>query len=369
MKVLLLSGAASMHTIRWANGLAAAGVDLVLATQHELIESVDEAIRVIRLPYSGSLGYFRNVPRLRTLLAQLEPDLVNAHYASGYGTLARLVKFHPYILSVWGSDVYRFPNQSFVHKWLVRRNCMAADQVSSTSHAMAEQTKRIVPKLDDIEVIPFGINPETFNDSKSAKSDDRSVITVGTVKVLDHLYGIDLLLKSFALVRQRMSVVKPQAANRLRLRIVGSGPDSSKLQRLAADLGISDVTTFTGRVPHERVPMELAKLDIYVALSRSESFGVAVLEAGACGKPVIVSDVGGLPEVVVNGETGYVVRREDVKAASGALESLIDKPKLRFTMGKNGRDYVLKNYQWERNVDMMMSLYERVLSGFNSGTI
>jgi len=76
---------------------------------------------------------------------------------------------------------------------------------------------------------------------------------------------------------------------------------------VASDLGVADRVEFVGWVPHRDVPTELAKLDIYAALSRMESFGVAFVEAGAAARRVVVSDAGGLPEVTVDGLTGFVV--------------------------------------------------------------
>ena len=92
-----------------------------------------------------------------------------------------------------------------------------------------------------------------------------------------------------------------------------------------------------GPVPHEKVPDILGQLDIYVAASRWESFGVAVLEAAACGLPVVVSDVGGLPEVVEHGITGFVVRREDPGSVADALIRLVSSGELRRRMGDAAR--------------------------------
>src|SRR5699024_6321216 len=107
-------------------------------------------------------------------------------------------------------------------------------------------------------------------------------------------------------------------AEKLELRLVGNGPQQEEYQQLSAKLGLGSKVYFVGRVPHQDVPNELAKLDVYVALSRldSESFGVAIIEAGAARRPVVVSDAGGLPEVTLDGITGLVVPRENPQAAA-----------------------------------------------------
>jgi len=96
-------------------------------------------------------------------------------------------------------------------------------------------------------------------------------------------------------------------------------------------------------------------MDVYVALSRldSESFGVAIIEASACGIPVIVSNVGGLPEVVKDEETGMIVEKENVQEAGLSIIKLAKDSKLRRNIGKNGRQRVKDQFDWEANLEEM----------------
>lgn len=364
MKVVLLAGANSIHTVQWANGLFSLGIEVHIISQHPSIAGINKGVYLHQLPFKGVLGYFSSVPSVMKLLAEIKPDLVNAHYASGYATTARLANYHPWLLSVWGSDVYQFPYKSPVHKWLVKSNLYAADSVASTSHCMAAQTKLIAPKLEEITITPFGVDINSFSQQASVESDN-SAIVVGTVKSMSHIYGIDLLIKSFALVRNKFLLNDANTANRLQLRIVGGGPLINELKQLAIDEGIGDVTTFVGKVDHKEVPIELAKLDIFVALSREESFGVAVIEAGAVGKPVVVSNTGGLPEVVIDAITGFIVPSENAEAAAGAIERLIIDESLRVQIGENGMMHVKKTYDWNICLKNMKELYEKVISDFN----
>jgi glycosyltransferase involved in cell wall biosynthesis len=364
MKVLVLAGASSIHTVRWANALAQANIELVLATQHEPLETLDAAIQLRRLPYSGEAGYFHNVGALKKILADEKPDLLNAHYASGYGTTARLSGFRPYLLSVWGSDVYDFPRKSPLHRWWMQRNLMAADQVASTSHVMAEQTRLIAPKLRQIAITPFGVDTANFASDGGENSTSGGPIAIGTVKTLAPKYGIDTLIDSVATLIEGLKRDRLETAGQIRLRLVGDGPQSDLLKARAHDRGIADIVEFQRRVPHRDVPDQLRRLDIYVALSRldSESFGVAIIEAGACGLPVVVSDAGGLPEVVVAGETGFVVPRDNPAAAADALRQLVLDPDLRHRMGAAGRDHVIAHYEWKDSVNAMIALYGRVIA-------
>ena len=373
IKVAFLAGQNSIHTVRWVNAMVEKVEELHLITMHQPIDPVDSRVKTHYLPFKAPLGYILNTNHLKKLLADLQPDLLHVHYASGYGTLGRLSGYHPLMLSVWGSDVYDFPQISFLHRQAVAANLREADWVCSTSEVMAQQTKSICAEIPHLSITPFGIDLEKFHPVPTLR--DRNYLTVGTVKRLAPKYGVDILLKAFARAR-KMAISKrsaSQTANnteletKLRLMIVGDGTQQPELESLAQQLEIASVTNFVGGVPHEKVPHYLNQLDIYVAASRldSESFGVAVLEASACGLPVVVSDAGGLPEVVEDKVTGYIVPKENVEATAEAILQLIEHSSDRGRLGEAGRKLVCDHYVWQENVELMKDIYRQLLAATN----
>lgn len=358
MKIALLSASSSIHSIRWANAFAERGHELHLISLPSHANTnhlISEKVHLHFLPVPSPLGYYFNTIAFKKILREINPDVMNAHYASGYGTLARLSNFSPYVLSVWGSDVYDFPYKSSLHKRIIRKNLLAADRICSTSKVMAEQVRSLCPEISQIEITPFGIDTEIFK--PAFRNQQTNAITIGTVKNLAPKYGIDTLLHTFAYIKERMGKKDPPVD--LRLLIVGGGPQEKELKLLSEKLQISKNCTWVGKIPNHEVPRYLNQINIYVALSRldSESFGVAILEASACGLPVIVSDAGGLPEVVVNGVTGFVVRRESPEEAGEAILKLLENTDLRKSMGKNAVKHVKSLYDWQENVTVL----ERIL--------
>ena len=354
MRIALLGPANSIHLQRWAAALVGRGHAVGVISQHRVDRSLlPQSADVCWLPHEGQVGYFRNALVLRRHLASWRPDLLNVHYASGYGTTGALAGFTPTLLSVWGSDVYDFPYENAVNGWLVRQVLRRATAVASTSHAMAAQVRRLTPERRDIAVTPFGVDLARF----TAQAVPPGPLTIGIVKSLAPKYGVDLLLRAFAGLCADTEVQAAQAA--CRLLVVGDGPQRDELVRLAAQLVIAERVQFVGAVPHAEVPHWLQQLHIYAAPSRldSESFGVAVIEAGACGLPVVVSDAGGLPEVVVAGETGLVVPRDDVPALQAALKRLVLDAALRDRLGAAGRAHVEREYDWSGCVDRMERCY------------
>jgi glycosyltransferase involved in cell wall biosynthesis len=361
MKIVLISGADSIHTLRWANGLASKGDEVHVISQHPCSQPFNQKVKLHIFPYKGLIGYFTMIPRVKKLIHNIKPDILNAHYASGYGTTARLLNFHPYVLSVWGSDIYLFPYKSFIHKWLIRTNILAADAIASTSNAMANQIRSIVPEINNISITPFGVNVKDFEKKNLKVINNESIITIGTIKTMSFMYGIDILLESFAILIKKLQTNKIYNS-KLKLRLVGGGENISDFIALAKKLDIYQHVSFIGQINHSSVPQELEKLNIYVALSRSESFGVAILEAGAAGKAVVVSNVGGLPEVVVQDETGIIVQNESPVEAANAIEKLILNADLRNTMGENAKRHVMQNYSWDMCIQKMLIVYQETIN-------
>lgn len=357
-----MAPASALHTVRWANALADRGHAVQLVSAHRAHPTLDPRVELAPLPVPPPAAYLFNVRSARRWLRQFRPDLVNAHYASGYGTLARRVAFAPWALSVWGSDVYEFPDRSPWHRHLLRRNLRAANRVFSTSEAMARRTRWLEPALQAPVITPFGVDTGRFRPSGHRRSGVDGRVVVGAVKALAPTYGIDRLIRSFAGVFHRMQERGDRRADGLELRIAGEGPQRDELQHLAQSLGVGDRTRFPGRIDHAEVPAFLQELDVFVALSRSESFGVAVLEASACELPVLVSDAGGLPEVVLDNETGRVVPGDDERAAIENLEDLVSDADQRQRFGREGRRFVQARYEWSDTVRTMEDAYRELLA-------
>ena len=361
MKLAFCSGRNSPHTVRWVNSLARRGYEILLISVHRSGDPLERSVNLKLLPFPPGIGYFLNAPLAALAVRRFSPDLLHIHSASGYGTLGRLMHYHPCVLSVWGSDVYDVPWQSRAKHNIVLKNLRAADYICSTSHCMAGETKKLCPYIKEIAVTPFGIDLEKFYPEANQRNGE--IINIGTVKRLEEKYAVDTLIQSFAWLRNELLTTDPNLGHTLRLTIVGEGSQRDHLVSMAQELGISGVTRFTGEVSHAQVPELLNSFDIYAAFSRldSESFGVAILEASACSVPVVVSDVSGFAEVVQDKQTGLIVPRDNVSAAGKAMLSLIQDQEGRNRLGRNGRAHVEQNYDWEHCVDLMERVYQNVL--------
>lgn len=364
MKVFLLADVNSVHVIKWAISLSDKGIDISIFSLGNLkVDSYDNYTNITIYTNNTSvskvngafskLKYLSVFRRLKKIVKEENPDIVHAHYASSYGLLGALLNFNPFVLSVWGSDVYGFPLKSFLHKALLKFNFKKANLILSTSKAMANEGGKYTNKK--MIVTPFGINTVTFQPNhKSDSIYNKSDVVIGTIKTLEHIYGIDRLIFVFS------NLLNKYPSLPLKLLIVGKGSLKDELLEQVKKNNIENHVFFTGEISHSLVPVYHQMLDIGVYLSREESFGVAVLESSAVAKPVVVSNVGGLPEVVVDKETGFVVNSDD--EAFLALEKLVLSKELRTEMGEMGRERVVKEYDWNTNVNQMIAIYKEMLS-------
>lgn len=348
---MFVAAASSIHTVRWVNALSERGNTVILVSlpnHRESSNKLNSNIQIIYLPFSGSKGYYLNALILQKIYHHIKPEVINVHYASGYGTLARMAHLPNIILSVWGSDVYDFPYQSKLKMHILVKNLGYAAHLASTSYSMAEQIKKIYSSAQ-ITITPFGVDTDHFKKNDQAPHSD---FVIGTVKSLSYNYGIDTIIKAFSIFQKRR---KP--CEKVRLVIYGKGEDEKKLRELCKMEQIENSTTFFGYIPNTDVPDALNSMDVCCFGSRNESFGVAAVEAMACEVPVVATDVSGFMEVIVPDKTGFLVKRDSPIGMADVLEKLYSSRRLRMELGKAGRQHVLELYDWQKNVDAMINLY------------
>lgn len=365
MKVCILSAAAATHVVRWANAIAQRGHEVTVVScansvpneSHKYLPEVK--IKLLRFP--SPIGYYLNAVEVRRIAAEEQFDVINIHYASGYGTLGRLAGLKDALLSVWGSDVYDFPYSNPINMWTIKSNLKYFKRLASTSHCMARQSQKLVDRAFDIT--PFGVDPALFCPMENMRDSNRFLF--GTVKLLYPKYGITDTINAFTkLVLKLRQNGEAELASKLRYEIYGKGPQWDELQKLINDNGMSEQIRLCGFVHNSELPKIINSFDMFCCNSvmNSESFGVAAVEAMACGIPVVVSDADGFAEVVVHEQTGLIVPKGNVEAITEAMYRLLKDPELRAQYGKAGRARVMELYDWNKNVEGMLEIYQQMMA-------
>lgn len=357
-RILLLGDVNSPHLIKWSKvlheGMHHIGIFSLSKAKDNWFKDLNIKLlfdsnfeqNTFKSSYIKKIRYIQKILTLKKVIHEFKPDFLHAHYASSYGLLGALSKFHPYFISAWGSDILVFPSNP-ITKHIIRYNYSKADKIIVPSKILKEKSSLYTQK--NISIIPFGIDTDLFKPINKKNSDK---FIIGTVKSLEKIYGIDLLIKAFYIVKKKLP------DKDIELHIVGSGSEENNLKNLVTTLNIFNSVKFLKNISHSELPKIYNQFDVAVFLSRSESFGVSVLESSACEVPVIVSAVGGLLEVVDDSITGFYTEIENSEQAADKILLLLNDENLRKQLGKNGRKKVIREYNLKDIKETILSLYK-----------
>jgi L-malate glycosyltransferase len=238
---------------------------------------------------------------------------------------------------------------------ITRFSIEKSDGVTAVSQYLQEATYRTFGVRNQIEVIHNFVNCDIFKPSN--RSDLRARFAPDGQKILIHLSNFRPVKRPvdvvdvFAMVQSKLPAV---------LLMVGDGPERSNAEWRARDHGIEKSVHFLGK--RSDIEDLMSSADLLLLPSENESFGLAALEAMACEVPVVVSNVGGLPEVITNGVEGYLVEPRNVRGmADRAIEILAD-PALRSEMGKRARKSARERFCASRIIPIYESYYRKILA-------
>lgn len=353
MKICFLAPANNYHTQKWCEFFVNKGhtVEVISFTKGN-IENVNVHFLDSGANTNSSdlkkLKYLLKVPEIKKIIKEMKPDIINAHYATSYGMIAALSNPGNFFLSIWGTDVYTFPQKSIIHKLYFKYILNKAKYILSTSKAMSNEIKKYTKK--EIYITPFGVKMDLFNPNKKIYKTQNEFI-VGTIKSLEPKYGIDYIVKSLKIIKEKRPDINIKA------RIAGIGTFETEYKNLAQKNNIN--IEWLGFISQEKVAFEFANMDIalFPSIFDSESFGVSVIEAQACGTPVIVSDIPGLLETTIPNETSIVIPKKNEEKLAEAIIRLYDNQNERTLMGKKGRQYVLENYEYNKCFNQIENLF------------
>jgi len=289
-----------------------------------------------------------------------QADLIHAHWSLPQGLMGiaggRLSGI-PCVTTVHGSDVYglRHPLFKILNSMVIRHS----DACTANSTATARKVREISGRKD-IEIIPMGFDPEVFTplDSRNIPGPKREKTLLYVGRLIDWK-GVDSLIKALPLVQRRF----PET----RLLLIGDGPQRAELMGLCRDLGIEESVKFMGEIPQDLLPEYYSSAQAFVLPSivnekgETEGLGLVLLEAMACGTPVIGSDVGGIPDIIKNGNTGLLAKPRDPEDLADKIMTVMADKKLAEELSSRASRYITENFSWDSIADRFLKLYQRTL--------
>jgi len=298
--------------------------------------------------------------KMATVARAEKLDLLHVHYAIPHSISAILAResikqkrYVPVITTLHGTDITLVgADRSYLP--ITRYGLQQSDGVTAVSKFLKQATIETFD-FDDIEVIPNFICPCHYK--RQPESSLRNELAPNGEKLLVHVSNFRAVKRPVDCI-EILARVREQGAN-ARLIMVGDGPERSAVAYRAEQLLVKDDVIFVGK--QANIPGYLGVADVFLLPSELESFGLAALEAQACEVPVIATRIGGIPEVVSEGETGYLSDVGDVQKMSEDTLRLLGDEDLRRAFGEKGREMAVQRYGSDKIIPQYIAFYEQVI--------
>jgi glycosyltransferase involved in cell wall biosynthesis len=338
---------------------------IVITSNHEKRERKEEiidGIKIYRLPFWFKIS---NTPvnpmwlfSIRRILREERPDIINAHSPVPFisditsliaGKTPLIINYHSGSMikpsSIWNPLIFLY--ELLFLPMIFRKSqkiiCYSPDFMKRNLNIYKAK----------VNYIPPGVDTKVFKLSKKRSAND--VLFVGRIEKNSDWKGISYLFEAISIVKR----IKPDIS----LRLVGPGDRVEYFKMYSQKLGINKNIKFVGSKINSELALEYqhSKVIVLPSITESESFGIVLIEAMACKKPVIGSNVGGIPYVIDNEQNGLLVPPKDPEALAKAIIKILKNPKLAKKMGRNGYMNVMDNFTWNKQVKKTNDLFTDII--------
>jgi glycosyltransferase involved in cell wall biosynthesis len=317
--------------------------------------SLPQQIEII--PWAGGRGPvswrdgFRLLPDLRRVIREVKPDLIQAGPIQRSAFLVALSGYKPLVSMSWGYDLLVDANRNALWRWatrytLGRSAAMVGDcdtiRQLAVSYGMPDERIVTFPwgiDLRHFSFQPLNLKPSSFN--------------LLSTRGWEAIYGVDVIARAF--------VIAARQCPELRLVMLGNGSQASELRQIFMKGGVEDRVPFPGQVKHADLPRYYHLADLYLSASHSDGTSISLLEAMACGRPVLVPDIPGNLEWVQPGENGWLFPDGDEKSLAQAILEAAGQRERLAEMGRAARQVAEQRADWEVNFKKLGKAYELAL--------
>lgn len=304
-----------------------------------------------RLFFRAIVFFFSALFLIIKLRKQFNFDIIHAHMACPAGfaavLLGRVFK-KPVIVTAHGSDIHSFPKRFFL-RHLIFFTLNKANKVVTVSNSLKELVLKMGISQKKLSVIRNGVLPEKFFQFDKIKAREKLNLSTNKKIILFignliPIKGIDILLHSFSKIGER---------NHIGLIIIGNGASERELMNLTKELRIESHVSFAGIKNHDEIPLWLNACDVFCLPSYIEGFPAVVVEAIACGRPVVATNVGGISEVITNESFGILVEPGNKEELALALSNALEKKWDYQAIAAYG-----KRFSWDTIAEEYIKLYK-----------
>ena len=305
-------------------------------------------VKCLRIKYLGIPSFWLTV---QPCLKRINPDIIHVQTTmlGIAGLMSKVFLRKPYVISARGGDVY--------HPWaFVKFSSGLVFRRSSAVIALTEHMKHEMQKIDNrvILVIPNGVSLKSFENMKATEilrgklGLDKTAEIILFVGRLYPVKGLKYLIEAMKIISHEDS--------RANLVLVGGGDERRYLQKIVREFGLTECVFFIGQIPNSKIPECTLAADIFVLPSISEGFPNVILEAMAAGLPIVTTNVRGLPEIVKDGENGFVVEPQNSAQLAEKISLILSDKELRRKISANNKRRA-RQYSWETVVEKLEKIY------------
>jgi len=319
--------------------------------------SLPAGIQLIRWPGGDSPFSFRKVPRktaeLRKLISEINPDLMHSGPIQSCAFLAALSGFQPLVSMSWGYDLLQDADRSWFWRKITQFTLKRSKRLITDCQTVLNKAVKLGMPKEKIATFPWGVDLASFSPG-NYPPEGAGQFTILSTRSWEPIYGVDVLAKAFSKAAQ--------INESLQLIMLGSGSQASLLRETFDRGGLLDRVFFPGQVSQSELPRYYQMADMYVSASHIDGSSVSLMEALACGRPVLVSDIPGNREWVEPGVNGWLFRDGDVDELAEKMLLASENRQELASMSISARKIAEERADWERNFPVLLDTYEDVLS-------
>jgi glycosyltransferase involved in cell wall biosynthesis len=370
LRLCYISNPNSIHTQRWVSWFRRRGHKICLLADVPLKGSLSETyiIDLSEKFYAPIIRFPIWTIWIKRFLHQWQPDILHAHRVNSAGWLAAASGFHPFVLTPWGSDMFIQPQNSRVYRMLAIYTLKRANLITTISSAMEKQVTRFGVPPDRLAPVRSGVELDIFSPDSTTREEIRELREklhlpedahiVLSPRAVRPLYNLDIIMQAIPEVLKSIPRVYFVFIK------YNQDPDYKKeLDGICTKFGLFEYVRWLSPA-HDR--REMAKIfsmsEVVISVPSSDGAPLSVLEAMACGKPVIGSDLPVLHEFIANGENGFLIAVRQVAPLAEAIIHMLSNPAQSKEFARRSFQFVTKNANYEVEMQKMEMLYLQLAS-------
>jgi glycosyltransferase involved in cell wall biosynthesis len=288
--------------------------------------------------------------RLKKVIDQIKPDIIHAGPIQTCALMTALTGFKNLVSVSWGYDLLRDVNNGRMWRWATKFTLKRSASFIADCETVRRAAMTYGMDPERMVIFPWGVDLDRFRPNPSIKKGVDLPFTLLSTRSWEPVYGIEVIAKAF--------VENAQKHPNLRMIMTGNGSLAGELRRILQRGGVLDRVTLPGHVSQDAMPKFLQSADLYISASHVDGASISLLEAIACGCPVVVSDIPGNLEWIEDGVQGWIFPDGSSKQLVNAIDRAIEKRDHLKLMGEKGRALAETRANWTLNYPKLKVAYE-----------